>query len=245
MQRGPLCGRCGTTLGWESIRFTESMGSVECPTCRLAPPAFARAVAFAEYDSEVREMLHLLKFEHERAVAGPMLGARLAQAIATLLDGTARELLVVPVPLFRTREAERGFNQAEVLARSAVMALRTTHPAWKLKLRADVLRRAKATPSLYDLTPSQRRSALQGAFSVANAAAIQGREVLLIDDIMTTGSTAHACASALRRAGATRVRVATVARAQPERFTHRAHAPEAGNDARADVSLWGAEDGNF
>jgi len=215
-EKDVLCSRCGDALGMESARFAAAMGASECTMCRLAPPMFDRAVAFANYDKEMREMLHLLKFNGMRGVAEHVLGGGMATAVRTLREVAGNELMVVPVPLFAAREHKRGFNQAKLLAEAAVKRLRKLEPAWKLRVRSDLLERVKDTHALYGLNPAERRRNLSGAFRVADAAAVRGREVLLIDDIMTTGATARECAKVLKRAGAAKVWVATAAKAQPE-----------------------------
>ena len=184
--------------------------------CRLAPPEFTRAVAYAEYDAEVREMLHLLKFNGVREIASHLLGGYLAQAILKLEGQAARELLVIPVPLFAARERSRGFNQSKLLAHSAVERLRKLRRGWKLELDTTSFARVKDTRALFTMQPHERRKNLRGAFRVLEADAIRGRDVLLIDDIMTTGATARECARVLLRAGAAKIWVATVAKAQPE-----------------------------
>jgi ComF family protein len=215
----------------ESARFTAGMmGASECTMCRLAPPEFARAVAFAAYDHEVREALHLLKFNGLRGVAEHVLAEGMAAAILQLEAQAAHELVVVPVPLFAARRRRRGFNQAEVLAVAAVAKLRKLRPQWKLALRGDVLARVKDTRAQFALEPHIRRKNLRGAFRVGDSGAIRGREVLLIDDIMTTGATARECSRVLLRAGATRVWVATMARAQAE----------GGMSGHSDVAIWDA-----
>jgi ComF family protein len=126
------------------------------------------------------------------------------------------ELVVVPVPLFGARERERGFNQATVLAEAMLRQMKRLRPAWRLRLESRALLRVKDTRALYRLSPRQRRAALRGAFRMANAEAVSGREVLLLDDIMTTGATANECARVLLRGGAAKVWVVTAAKAQPE-----------------------------
>ena len=215
-QSDALCARCGDALGMESVRFAGAMGVSDCTMCRMAPPEFARAVAFADYDNEIREMLHLLKFDGQRGLAQHVLGEWLAAAVLKLRDEAGADLVVVPVPLFAERQRSRGFNQAGVLAVGAVKRLGKLAPYWKLRIEADAMIRVKDTRAMYALAPQQRRASLRGAFRIANAEAVRGREVLLIDDIMTTGATARECSRVLLRAGATKVWVATVARAMAE-----------------------------
>lgn len=236
-QAMPLCSRCGDALGMESARFAAAMGTTECTMCRLAPPEFARAVAYAEYDAEVREMLHLLKFEGRREIAAHLLGAYLAGAVLKLEAQAANELLVIPVPLFAARQRSRGFNQAELLAQAAVKRLRRERRDWKLRIETGALERVKDTRALFTMQPHERRRNLRGAFRVADTTSVRGREVLLIDDIMTTGATARECARVLLRAGAAKVWVATVAKAQPESV--RVPADVELSD-RPDVARWDA-----
>jgi ComF family protein len=214
--RDGLCTRCGDALGMESARFAAAMGVGECTMCRLAPPQFDRAVAYANYEDEMRRMLHLLKFEGMRGVAESVLGDAMAAAARKLRGEAGDELVVVPVPLFAAREKTRGFNQAGVLAEGMIKRLRRLEPGWTLRVCSGVLERVKDTRALYALNPTQRRSSLKGAFRVADGEAVRGREVLLIDDIMTTGATARECARVLKRAGAAKVWVVTAAKAQPE-----------------------------
>ena len=215
-QQQLLCSRCGDALGMESARFGASLGLTECTACRLAPPEFTRAVAFADYDKEMREMLRLLKFSRQRHIAEHVLGQRMADAILKLFGQTSDEITVIPVPLFAARERQRGFNQANLLALAALKRLRRSHPQWNLHINNRALGRIKDTHALYVLNPSQRRQDLRGAFRVIDPVAVRGHEVLLIDDIMTTGATARECSRVLLAAGAAKVWVATAARAQPE-----------------------------
>ncbi len=211
-QPGALCRLCGEHLPHDS-----GAGNSEqlCTPCREAKPPFVQAVAHGVYEGALRELLHLLKYDRMEPIA-PRLAELTAQQILAMPDLPAT-LSVVPVPLHRSRRRERGFNQAELLARGIVQALRRQRPGMNVRQSAGVLERRRATESQAGLSPNQRRVNVRGAFFVPEGraqAAIQGRDVLLIDDIYTTGATARACSRALRRAGAASVRVATVARAQ-------------------------------
>jgi ComF family protein len=163
----------------------------------------------------MRAVIHALKYDHMHPAARRM-GRMLAQAMATLAGEAPAEMLVVPIPLHRSRQAERGFNQARLLAAHALKALGTSHPEWKLTLAPAALMRLRATESQASLTPRERRNNVCGAFSVSDAAAVKDRHILLVDDILTTGATARAAAQTLKRAGAISVWVATLARARRE-----------------------------
>jgi ComF family protein len=178
----------------------------------MAPPPFVRAVAYGPYQDRMKAAIHAFKYDRLHPLARG-LGRMLAEAIAQLADEAPGEMLVVPVPLHRSKAAERGFNQARSLAVYALKALGKTHPQWRLTLASRTLMRLRATKSQAGLTARQRRLNVRGAFEVAHPAAVSQKHVLLIDDIFTTGSTARASAQALLRAGAASVWVATLARA--------------------------------
>ena len=213
-----LCDRCGEALDMEGLRFVGAQRPAEgllCSTCRMAAPEFARAVAYGLYEDELREMVHLLKYERMSSVAGA-LGGRLAVAIRMLEGSAKRDLVVVAVPLFPAKERQRGYNQSVLLADAAIASLKKSDCELRLAADYGALLRTRDTESQFNLSPKGRRRNLQGAFAVPDSAAILGREVLLIDDIYTSGATARECARVLRRAGATKVWVATLARAQRE-----------------------------
>lgn len=161
----------------------------------------------------MREAIHALKYGRLHPAARG-LGRMLAEAIAKLAAEAPGELLVVPVPLHRAKYGQRGFNQSRSLAAEALRFLRKSHPKWRLTLAPSTLMRLRSTESQAGLTPRQRRLNVRGAFSVSDQAQIKERNILLIDDILTTGATARAAAQALMRAGAASVWVATLARAQ-------------------------------
>ena len=209
VQTGTACSRCGDSLNTPS----GSGFSMLCRACRMAPPRFERAVAFGPYEGRMRQAIHALKYDRLHPVARA-LGKMLASAIATLADDAPTEMLVVPVPLHRSKSAQRGFNQARLLAAEALSFLHDSHPSWKLTLADSTLMRLRSTESQAGLTPRQRRLNVRGAFSVTDASKIAGKHVLVIDDILTTGATARAAAKTLADAGAVSVWVATLARAQ-------------------------------
>jgi ComF family protein len=161
----------------------------------------------------MKDAIHALKYDRLHPAAHG-LGRMLAEAIALLAAEAPAELLVVPIPLHRTKFAQRGFNQAWSLATHALSFLSKSHPQWRLTLASSTLMRLRATDSQAGLTPHMRRMNVRGAFSVSDPSAVLLKHVLVIDDIMTTGATARAAAQVLMKAGAASVWVATLARAR-------------------------------
>jgi ComF family protein len=152
----------------------------------------------------LRELIHLLKYEQVRPAAA-VLGRMLHEAMERL--DIAAGTVVVPVPLHNKKRRQRGFNQVDLIVRAALkVESRSMHPG------LDVLQRQRETQSQIGLTSHQRRENVRGAFVVAHPDQIAQREVLLVDDVYTTGTTLSECARVLKRAGASKVLVATVAR---------------------------------
>ena len=131
----------------------------------------------------------------------------LAEAIEKMEIGSGK-LLVIPVPLHRTKRRQRGFNQAELIVRTALKELASAN----FELATDVLERCRPTTSQIGLTRPQRTENTRGAFRVVHPIKISGRNVLLVDEVLTTGTTASECARVLKNAGVEQVWVATVAR---------------------------------
>ncbi len=204
---GPVCAACGERL--TSVYLSERDGAPLCGMCLRVEPVFTRAAAYGSYESGLRELIHLLKYQHVRPAAS-VLGRMLAEVITDIAEVFAEQAPdVVPVPLHAAKLRQRGFNQSELIARAA---LKLAPGGLELKLNTALLMRQKDTESQTGLTPHQRRENMRGAFHVLRSAEIVGRDVLLVDDVFTTGTTASECARVLRRAGAQRVFVVTVAR---------------------------------
>jgi ComF family protein len=217
-QAGTLCGRCGEDLGVAQLSPLADLDPIPtlCQPCRLAPPAFEKAIAWGGYHGQLRELIHLFKYEGMQPLAG-RLGELLANSLENLVSPQLpQNFLVVPVPMHAAKQHQRGYNHAELLARAAVAALRRRQPQWRLQVSTGLLRRMRQTVSQAGLTTHQRRANLRGAFFVSHPERVAGRHVLLIDDIYTSGATARVCSRVLRTAGAASVRVATVARTQRE-----------------------------
>jgi ComF family protein len=170
-------------------------------------------VAFGAYDGVLRELIHLLKYQRVQPVAS-VLGRLLGQTIASAQLPT--DLVAIPVPLHKRKQRERSFNQAEEIARALVRSGLVTG----IQLDTSSLSRTRQTVSQTGLTRHQRRANLRGAFSVVKPERVAQRNVLLVDDVMTTGTTAGECARILLQAGAKQVFVVTVARAVKETAMH-------------------------
>jgi ComF family protein len=171
-----------------------------CRLCRTGGNRFDAAYTFGAYDGALRRLIHLLKFDGVQSLAGP-LARRLAEALPRQEEFDR----IVPVPLHWSRRFSRGFNQAELLA--SELSERTGIPV------AFALRRRRRTDSQSRLTASQRRRNMAGSIRLRRLRNVAGLRILLVDDVLTTGATMNACAAALKRAGAARVTVLTVARA--------------------------------
>jgi ComF family protein len=195
----PGCVVCGEP-------FPGLADRLPCDACRRAPPPFAYARAVAAYRDGMRASIHALKFDGRTVVAAP-LGRLLAEAGPARLPVPVAEWAdaLVPVPLHPSRRAERGFNQAELLA--APCARR-----WRVPVLARALVRARATAPQTDLDADARRANVRGAFAVARPGEVRDRRLLLVDDVLTTGATVAAAARALRAAGAAAVGVLALAR---------------------------------
>lgn len=187
----PACIRCGHPVATESL----------CPVCQATPSHLDRIAASAIFAPPLREAIHELKYNNGRSLARP-LGAHM---VAYWQKRGFSADIIVPVPLHRARLAERGYNQAALLAR--VLGQATDIP-----LDEKAVVRHKATQQQALLNASERQENVKDAFSADDQ--VTGKRIVLVDDVATTGATLEACATALRAGGATNVWAFTLARAR-------------------------------
>jgi len=170
-----------------------------CRLCALGLTRYDAAYGFGTYQGTLGRLVQVFKYGRVRSLARP-LGERLASA----MPRDERFDAVVPMPLHWRKYLKRGFNQSELLAREVCRR--------RGLVLLDGLRRRRHTPAQAGLTSHQRRANVAGAFFVPRSGEVQGKRLLLVDDVLTTGATANAAAAALKRAGAARVSVLVLAR---------------------------------
>lgn len=224
----PRCAGCGTIVGemhsfcadcWKQVEFLGDGGcrtcglplsateAAQCAKCLARPPRIVRSRAAVAYDALSRSLAIRLKYGRKVGLARTM-----ARFMAPLVAVTGENRLLVPVPLHRSRLWHRGFNQSALVGREIARRVGMPFDPFALK-------RTRATPPLKGMSQLQRRKAVAGAFAVPDKAAVAGKTVVLIDDVLTTGSTAEACARALKRAGAAQVELVSWARVvRPAQF---------------------------
>ncbi|HUN44248.1 MAG TPA: ComF family protein [Acetobacteraceae bacterium] len=201
----PCCVRCGVPFAAPAQALRGGL----CPSCHAAPPMFGTARAALRYDSQARRLVLPLKHA-DRPELATRLAPYLLRAGALLLS---QANLLVPVPLHRRRLFHRRYNQAALLA-TAVGHLSGVTAA------LDLLVRHRATVSLGDKSATERAEEVRDAFAIraGRQALLPGRSVVLIDDVMTSGATANACAVVMLAGGATRVDVLIAARVPDPRL---------------------------
>lgn len=185
------CASCGLPL--------EATEIGQCAACLAKPPIIHRMRAAVAYGDATRTLPLRLKYSRKVALARTM-----ARYMRPLVDDSGEPILV-PVPLHRSRLWSRGFNQAALIAWELARGCGVGHDPF-------VLKRRKRTAALKGMSPLQRRREVSGAFVVVKPDRIAGRKIILVDDVLTTGSTANSCARALKRAGAGRIELICWAR---------------------------------
>ena len=192
----PHCPVCG-------IPFTGTGEDHRCGACLTNPPHFDTARAAFLYEGAIRDLIHSFKYKQHTHLRRPL--AFLTLEMARELVSDLAPNIIIPVPLHRSRLRQRGFNQAVLLGRTLSQQL-------NLPLLPDTLIRTRPTEPQINLSATERMVNVKGAFSVNRPGLIAGKRILLLDDVMTTGSTMNECAKELKKAGADVVIAATIAR---------------------------------
>jgi ComF family protein len=201
----PMCQCCGRPF---ASPVAAQAAQRLCRLCRASFYAFDRARSFAVYDDALFDAIVLMKYE-EVTRLGHWFAQRLAE-IVLQAPGEWRPDIIVPVPLHRDRRRERGYNQAELIARPLAKRLRA-------RIEPSLLVRTKPRPPKLLLSRAERWSSVRGAYAIREGLRVDNRSILLVDDVLTTGATLDSCARALRQAGASEVLGLTVARIVPGR----------------------------
>jgi len=206
-EAGSFCPECWRKLEWLGNSGCQHCGlplagtdAETCGRCLADPPKVDRIRAAVAYDDIPRSIALRLKYGRKVALARTM-----ARYMTPLRGEWCPDAIVMPVPLHRWRLWERGFNQSGLVARELARS-------WGLPVDQRGLRRTRRTKPLKGMNHAQRRKAVAGAFEVVRPQALKDKTVVLVDDVLTSGSTAEACARELRRAGATRIELICWAR---------------------------------
>lgn len=206
-QEVTACPGCGQALEGQPDVLPSDSSPPLCASCQASPRPWGRLVSFGPYEGRLRELILAYKFEARLG-----LGRQLQECLAAAFERSALALpelaaceLVVPVPLHPRRLSWRGFNQSRELAR--LLARRRGLP-----IRQEALLRVRRTVPQMELDRAERAENIRGAFA-ASRELLAGRTALLVDDIMTTGSTLEECSRMMRAAGAAQVHVLVLARA--------------------------------
>lgn len=199
----PMCQCCGRPF--ISLHAADAIQPL-CRLCRVGEYAFDRARSFGVYDDALSSAIVLLKYEGVRRL-GDWFAGRLAELVAKYAHDWRIDL-VVPVPLHARRLQERGYNQAELIAKPLAKKLR-------LRFGKYLLVRTKPRPPQLILSRTERWNSVRGAYATRERARVDNLRILLVDDVLTTGATLDACSRTLKKAGAKAVFALTVARVVP------------------------------
>lgn len=192
----PICPKCG-------IPFSGAGEDHLCGSCLSFPPAFDRGRGAFLYEGAIRDLIHAFKYNQKIHLRYPLAMLTL-QGISDFQKENELDI-IIPVPLHRKRLRQRGFNQAVLLGQIMSRVL-------SLPMLPDAMTRVRYTEPQVELSSSERRLNVKGAFSVKDGSSVAGKRILLLDDVMTTGSTMDECSRELKKAGAANVTAITIAR---------------------------------
>ena len=205
-----VCSHCMEGLGWGQAELCPHCGvpapeKSGCSSCMERQFAFASVWSFGPYQDHLKKLIHAFKFERDRALGRDI--ARFMAGSEALLEILRGARALVPVPMHPLKERNRGYNQAKILAEE--LSEITGVPVLR-----SALAKAKTSVPQMELGKQARWNNVAESFQLGSLrkSAIEGGEIVLVDDVLTTGATAHHCAQVLLRAGARRVRVVVVAR---------------------------------
>lgn len=196
----PFCRVCGRHLPAKSQKEV-----LICKDCQKSSYFFKRAYSVCIYDGVIKECIHLLKYNRKLSLAKPL--ARLMVNFAHKFLNMKKIDLILPVPLHKTKLRQRQFNQAKLLAKPLARA-------FSKELKDNLLIKIKSGPAQVNLSRAERLRNVYGSFKVKNSRHLKDKNILLIDDVLTTQATANECARILSEAGANRVDVFTLARSR-------------------------------
>jgi len=188
---GPICQICGKPLVSEA--------SITCADCIVNKPMFKTARSFGLYEGVLREAINLLKYQGIKRLSKP-----LSKMMFALLGDNYSVDAVVPVPLYKKRLRQRGFNQSALFAKHLANYI-------GVPLFLNCLIKVKDTMPQVELNAEERRKNIKNSFAVISREFIQGRNILLVDDVFTTGATVRECSKLLKKAGAQDIYVLTLA----------------------------------
>ncbi len=195
--RPPVCRRCG--------RFARFPARGSCEGCRKRIPAYDRGTAAVVYERGARKILYGLKYGGKGYLA-----ENIAAIMEPVLPAASSYDMIIPVPMHKSKKSERGYCQTTLISRH--LAKKSGKPA-----ETDNLVRIRRTEPMSGLHRGNRAANVRGAFEVKDPGALAGKRILLVDDLLTTGSTADECARILKKAGAASVQLAVFAATAPDR----------------------------
>jgi ComF family protein len=223
---GHLCEHCGRPIISD---VAAEISPLLCHMCRRGLYDFDFARSYAPYDAVASRAILMLKYEQVLPL-GAWFAQKLAESIRANPAAFAADV-VVPVPLHAARHRERGYNQAELIARPLARML-------GLPFKSYLLVRTKPRPDKLKLTIRERWRTVRGAYATREGTQVDKLRVLLVDDVFTTGATLDACSRALRKAGAVRVAGLTVARVLPPSFSRPESRTVPQGDSPAGTGAW-------